>query len=163
MARQGGDSNTQTQINVNATIRAVLELVTAYIQRDRVTLRVEIGDKPLWTAAPAGQLEDVWLNLLLNARYAVLGVPNAMVGIRSEAINGKIRVEVWDNGRGISVKDQARIFEAFFTTKPMGEGTGLGLYICKQVIDGVGGTMGLQSVPGEGTRFTITLRANDSE
>ncbi len=157
VARQGTDQDRPERIDANATIRAVLELVTAHIQRDRVALGVEIESDPAWVFAPPGQLEDVWLNLLLNARYAVLGVNNPAVGISSRREAEQITVQVWDNGRGISAENLARIFDPFFTTKPSGEGTGLGLYICKQVIDRVGGSITVESTPGSGTRFVIGL------
>lgn len=155
MARQNGDKI--GKVEINTTVQAVLELVTAHIQREHITLRVELAAEPLWTLAPIGQLEDVWLNLLLNARYATLNVPNAAVGIRVQVVNDKARVTVYDNGRGITPEHVKRIFEAFFTTKPTSEGTGLGLYICKQIIDRAGGGLSLESSPGVGTQFMVTL------
>lgn len=68
-----------------------------------------------------------------------------------------MEVKVWDNGPGIPTEIVTEIFKPFFTTKPAGEGTGLGLHICRQVVDRVGGTINVESQPEQGTTFTIRL------
>jgi two-component system NtrC family sensor kinase len=68
-----------------------------------------------------------------------------------------VRVEIADTGRGIPPEVLARIFEPFFTTKPSGEGTGLGLSLCRGIVEDHGGTITVESVPGRGTTFGIEL------
>lgn len=158
LARRDNASDEAKIVEIHTTIRTVLELVTAYIQRENVALTVDLTSTPLTVCAMPGHLEDVWMNLLLNARYAVRGVADAKIRIQTRAANDHAFVTVTDNGPGITKEHRARIFDAFFTTKPTGEGTGLGLYICKQILDRAGGTI---SLDGDGTEpgasFTISL------
>jgi len=109
----------------------------------------------------------VLLNLFGNAFYAVrqrqqLGEPGYAPTVRltTGRVNGQIEIRVADNGTGMPPEVQAKIFQPFFTTKPTGEGTGLGLSLSHDIIaQGHGGTLSVSSVPGESTEFTITLPA----
>jgi signal transduction histidine kinase len=158
LARRSADEDESQVVEVHATLRAVLELVTAYVQRDNVTLTLDLAPMLLIVCAPTGHLEDVWMNLVLNARYAVRGVPNATIRIKSWAADGQAYVMVTDNGPGIPKDHRHHIFDAFFTTKPAGEGTGLGLYICKQIVDRAHGTISLDNSGSEsGASFTVRL------
>jgi signal transduction histidine kinase len=119
---------------------------------------------PLVEAVP-GDLGRVLLNLFTNAFYAVQkrqqsGAPGYVptVGVRTELAGEWVKVVVSDNGTGMSPEVRARIFQPFFTTKPSGEGTGLGLSLSHDiVVQGHGGTLAVASKEGEGTEFTITL------
>ena len=71
--------------------------------------------------------------------------------------NGMLELQVEDNGPGIAAELQEQIFAPFFTTKPEGEGTGLGLYICQNIINGHGGSITLESKPEMGTIFHVHL------
>lgn len=109
------------------------------------------------------QLQQVLINLILNSRDAVQSDGKILIRIK-EAIKGAengqaagIRIEVLDNGCGISDEHQGRIFDPFFTTKPPGKGTGLGLAISARIIEGFGGKISLQSKQGTGTCFSIWL------
>jgi signal transduction histidine kinase len=106
-------------------------------------------------------LGQVFLNLLINALHAVEKGP-AEPRIRvvmGPYEDGRVRVEVQDNGCGIAPAHMARIFEPFFTTKPPGVGTGLGLFICHGIITGFGGELSVESQPGQGTTFRVLLPA----
>jgi len=82
------------------------------------------------------------------------------VGVRTALVGDKVEIRVRDNGTGMSPEVQARIFQPFFTTKPSGEGTGLGLSLSHDIIEqGHGGTLAVASQEGQGTTFTITLPA----
>jgi signal transduction histidine kinase len=121
---------------------------------------------PLIQAVP-GDLGRVLLNLLTNAFYAVQkrqqrGEPGyaPTVGVRTALVGDRVEIQVRDNGTGMSPEVQARIFQPFFTTKPSGEGTGLGLSLSHDIIvQGHGGTLAVASQEGEGTTFTILLPA----
>ncbi len=159
MARQQtGDEAPELQ-EVNTTIRNTLTLVESHIRQGRIALTVDLADGLPPVLAVPGQLEDVWLNLLLNARDAVVNRPDPRIGISTRYLHaeGGVEVTVWDNGIGIPAEWQEQIFDPFFTTKPVGEGTGLGLHICKQVVRKCGGSIRMQSAYNEGTRFTIFL------
>jgi two-component system NtrC family sensor kinase len=107
----------------------------------------------------------VLLNLFTNAFYAVRqrqlsGAPGYVptVRVRTEAVGGQVLVHVHDNGAGIAEAVQQKIFQPFFTTKPSGEGTGLGLSLAHDIVTkGHGGTLSVSSRPGEGTEFTLSL------
>ncbi|WP_226915589.1 ATP-binding protein [Hymenobacter siberiensis] len=107
----------------------------------------------------------VLLNLFTNAFYAVRqrqqqGEPGyqPQVGVRTVLLNQQVQIQVTDNGTGMSEAIQSKIFQPFFTTKPTGEGTGLGLSLSHDiVVQGHGGTLTVQSAAGEGTTFAIAL------
>jgi len=109
------------------------------------------------------QLEQILLNLLINARQAMLG-KGGSITIRAQEIEGEkaVRIQVIDTGPGIPEKLLPKIFEPFFTTKgtaKKGEskGTGLGLAICKEIVEHHKGRIEVQSTVGKGTTFGIVL------
>ncbi|MCZ2357379.1 MAG: GAF domain-containing protein [Bacteroidia bacterium] len=100
------------------------------------------------------EIGQVWTNIIHNALYAMKYNGTLSIGIESDTEN--VIVKISDTGPGIPEDIQHRIFEPFFTTKPQGEGTGLGLDICRKIVEKHNGTVSLQSEPGN-TTFTITL------
>ena len=102
-----------------------------------------------------GRLMQVWINLLLNARDAML--ERSVLEISSRREGDTIKVSVCDEGQGIEPDAMKRIFEPFFTTKAPGSGYGLGLAVCQRIIDESGGTITVRSNPGKGTCFTVSL------
>ena len=113
--------------------------------------------------AQGGLLNQVWMNLLVNALDAMDGRPNPTLRIsvqpRDNAGEGGIEVRIADTGAGIPPQDMPKIFEPFFTTKPIGRGTGLGLSIVYGAIKSHGGTISADSAAGVGTTITIRLPA----
>jgi CheY-like chemotaxis protein/two-component sensor histidine kinase len=105
------------------------------------------------------RLEQVFLNLLVNAAHALPeGRPENEISVSlGPAPGDMVAVEIADNGRGIAPDILPRIFDPFFTTKAVGVGMGLGLSICHGIVTAHGGTIGVQSVPGRGTRFRVLL------
>ncbi len=106
------------------------------------------------------RLGRLFLNLLVNAAQAVAGDPENEHFIRVVTRNEteqRVSVEITDSGPGIAPELLPRIFEPFFTTKPAGQGTGLGLAVCRQVVDDLGGTLTAESVPGRGATFRVVL------
>ena len=107
----------------------------------------------------AGELNQVWTNLLDNALDAV--APGGQVSVRTRRVDGQVEVVIGDDGPGIPAELLGRIWEPFFTTKPMGQGSGLGLDIARRIVVGRhGGEMRLESHPGD-TRFLVTLPIGD--
>jgi signal transduction histidine kinase/DNA-binding response OmpR family regulator len=160
IARPGDPDAPTIPIDVLDTIEGVLSLVKAHVERDRIQIYPKLPAEklpPVW--AGPGQLDDIWLNLLMNAHDALVGHEGAKIGIeaRHSPSDDYIEVVVWDNGPGIPEKIKAEIFEPFFTTKPVGEGTGLGLHICRQVVERVGGSISIDSQYNDGTRFIVRL------
>ena len=105
------------------------------------------------------QLEQVFINLLINAVEATS--PNGQISINARTCpnDGRagVSVEVTDTGMGIPPDALGHVFEAFYTTKPAGQGTGLGLAIARDIVRDHGGTIVAQSHPGHGTTFTVWL------
>lgn len=100
----------------------------------------------------------VLLNLINNAFYATKGVKNPLVEIKTEKVEHSVIISIRDNGLGMSEATKAKIFQPFFTTKPTGEGTGLGLSLAYDiVVKGHGGTLEVESKEGFGTTFMIKL------
>jgi two-component system NtrC family sensor kinase len=102
-------------------------------------------------------IEQVMVNLVLNALDALDGSTGPRLEIRTRSDADACIIEIADNGRGIEPAHLDRIFEPFFTTKPVGQGTGLGLSISFSLIQKHGGEMTVQSTVGQGTTFTIRL------
>jgi two-component system cell cycle sensor histidine kinase/response regulator CckA len=120
-----------------------------------VELRILRSDMPVIVHADPGQLEQVLMNLVVNARDAMPS--GGSLTVRVGQRDGRALVEVQDTGIGMSPDIQARIFEPFFTTKERGKGTGLGLAMCYGIVHQAGGTIDVVSVPGEGSTFRVLL------
>ncbi len=133
--------------------------------KDGITLTVDVSDDLIVRAHPK-HLQQVFFNLLLNARDALHSRPGQVI-IRSQRTDDKkFSVSVSDTGDGIPPDVLPSIFDEFFTTKSNGhpsrkKGSGLGLSICKDIIEEHGGTIDVQSKPGQGTTFILTLPQGD--
>jgi signal transduction histidine kinase len=147
----GGDPH---KVDLNEHLRDTLKLTQAEFRR-RVVVETDFGDLPAVECFPQ-MLNQVFLNLVVNAGQAIDGEGRIMVKTRMEG--GLVHVTIADTGHGMTLEQQARVFEAGYTTKPVGEGTGLGLAIAKEIIeDRHGGTIGVRSRPGAGTTFDICI------
>jgi histidine kinase len=148
-------------LDLNATIEDTLQLVRPQTSRHRIKLIVRTAEDTPPVHAIPGQLEDVWMNLLTNARDAVLqrNPKQGVITITSAlSDDGKMAVvTVSDNGSGIPAAHLESVFDPLFTTKPRGKGTGLGLYVCRQIVDDHKGIITINSVPDEGTMITVQI------
>lgn len=146
-------------------IDSTLRILSRYFTGGNITLKRNYGNLPIIDAYPA-QLNQVWMNLLVNAAQAI-GPDTGEVEITTWADGDDVYVKVKDSGKGIATQDLGRIFDPFFTTKPVGEGTGLGLSISFGIVERHGGRIEVESTPGKGTSFTVVLpkkvRADRSE
>jgi signal transduction histidine kinase len=123
------------------------------MQRRGIDLVVETRDDLPPVACGQSDLEQVFLNLLTNAREASSQGGN--VTVRAEPQQDRMAITVADTGCGIAPENIPRVFEPFFTTKV--NGNGLGLSICRSILWEIGGTLSLQSEPGKGTRVQVTV------
>lgn len=135
------------------------------LTKDNIAVNVQI-DPQLVVRVNGHQIQQVLLNLILNARQAMLGRRGRLSIDAAPDGAGKVTVHVRDTGCGIREEDVARIFEPFFSTKQYAErpdkrGLGLGLTICKDIIEEHGGQLTAESKLGEGTTFTFTIPAAD--
>ena len=114
-------------------------------------------EEPLLVHGSAGQLMQVFMNLIQNAVDATAGRPNAVLAIRAEADAAQVRLRFADNGPGIDAAVLPRVFDPFFTTKPVGQGTGLGLSISYGIVDRHGGRLSADNDSAGGAVFTLEL------
>lgn len=146
-------------INLGRVVMDLFPLIER-LCRGRVTVTAETAPD-LWpVAADRSQIEQVLMNLTVNARDAM---PNGgLLTLRAHNHGeAQVRLEVIDTGEGMSAEVLARAFEPFYTTKAPGKGTGLGLFTSRCIIEELGGTIDADSAPGAGTRFEITLPRAD--
>lgn len=140
-------------------INQVLENFIEFIERQGTLQKINImkdfsshGSKVL---AISNQLEQVFLNLITNARDAMPDGGNITVTTKPE--NRYVEISIADTGHGIPEEKLDKIFEPFFTTKEIGKGTGLGLSVCKEIVESHGGEISVKSQVGKGTEFIIRL------
>jgi len=105
----------------------------------------------------AGQLNQVFMNLLTNAAQALAGRDGARIEVSTSNRGRDIVIQVADNGPGIPTEILPKIFDPFFTTKEVGQGSGLGLSIAHGIVERHGGTIEVETITGTGTTFTVTL------
>jgi len=149
-------------VDIITTIEDTLALVRQHLERDGTKIYVKFPSSsiPDVQAVP-GELEDVWLNILLNAHDVLIAREDGEVRIEVRYLRTEqmVAVEIADNGPGIPDSVINEIFKPFFTTKPLGEGTGLGLHIARQAVERAGGTIKVRSDSQTGTRFVVLLPA----
>lgn len=150
------------RVEVQKLIDEVLLVMARDPQKDGIALRVQVQPELVVDGDPV-QLEQVLLNLLINARHAMLGKGGSLT-IKAVAVENveEVRIQIIDTGPGISEKNLPKIFQPFFTTKGTtrkgeAKGTGLGLAICKEIVEHHKGRIEVQSEVGKGTTFSIYL------
>ena len=154
-SRTGG--STAAQVDLNAVLDDTLSLVQHPLKAARVTVvRNYMKKLPLIFGSPS-RLQQVFLNLFLNARDAMPA--GGMLEVRTAAQNGSVEIEVTDTGAGIPTENLHRIFDPFFTTKVSGRGTGLGLSVSYGIIQEHAGKIDVRSTPGKGTSFRLEFPA----
>lgn len=140
---------------------AVIHDTIALVKFEAAKCKVEIEERLDGGLSPVlgndSQLRQVVLNLLLNAIQAI--DESGRVWVRARQRNGGIELEVQDDGRGIPAANLRVIFEPFYSARPDGHGTGLGLFISKIIVDRTGGTIDVHSEPARGTTFTLWFPA----
>jgi C4-dicarboxylate-specific signal transduction histidine kinase len=151
----------KAQVDVNELIRDVVQLTKSQFQRNGVSLHLELADELPMVVADRVQLQQVMLNLLMNAVEATLPVYDRerLVSIRSGKHDGQAAsIEVEDSGTGIGPEEAKRIFDAFFTTKA--EGMGMGLSICRSIVESHGGRIVVVKGVPHGSVFQVILPVN---
>lgn len=141
--------------DIHEGIDSTIRLLSRYYSSDNLRLIRNYGELPPVDAF-AGQLNQVWMNLLVNAAQAI-GAQGGEVRIGTRVEGESVIITIADTGGGIARENLNRIFEPFYTTKLVGEGTGLGLSISFGIVERHGGTIAVETRLGEGTTFTVTL------
>src|SRR5262249_53076710 len=124
-----------------------------------VRVETEFADRERFprVVADAGCLEQVFTNLVLNAALAMKDEGTGTILIRTASSGDEISVEVADTGCGMPEENIDRILEPFSATRPGDEGTGLGLFVCREIVHDHGGTITVRSSPGQGTTFRVSF------
>ncbi len=152
-ARPVKDENEKADVVM--VVRDAVALLQPQSSFRNVQVNVDLPDKPVFAEIKPSQLQQVIVNLMLNAADAMhgKGVLNIFVGSK----DGRVSITVQDTGPGIPEDVLSRIWEPFFTTKDVGKGTGLGLPMSLRIVNAYGGDIRVSTKPGEGTDFTVYL------
>jgi two-component system NtrC family sensor kinase len=142
------------RVDIHEGLDSTIRLLSRYYTDGRVSLHRDYGDLPEVNCY-AGQLNQVWMNLLGNAAQAV--PDQGVVNITTRSDGDWVTIAISDTGTGIAEDQLSRIFDPFFTTKSVGEGTGLGLSISYGIIERHGGTITVTSEVGSGSTFTVRI------
>jgi len=153
----------KVELDLGLILQATIDLVKYDFPSSGVALVTRIPKDLPHVFGDPQQLQQVFLNLLVNARQAMAGRPQSQVTIEASLEAGHVVVRVMDNGPGIPKENMGKIFDPFFTTKPVGQGTGLGLSICHGIIQQHQGTIDVTSSPGEGATFKLSFPVLTSE
>jgi len=165
------DSSERHRVDLNGIVRYIADTQRYAMETHGVLCELVLTDEPAFVSADPAQLEQVMLNLLVNARQALetMTVPVAagrytsaatrtsMIVIRTLVRADTVSLEISDNGPGIAAAELPRIWDPFWTTKEEGEGTGLGLSVVHGIVTDHGGTIDVESHVGAGSTFTISL------
>jgi two-component system, NtrC family, sensor kinase len=142
-------------VDVNAVIGDVLVLLEPQLVAGKIKVRRNLCSSPALVAGIEHKLQQVFLNLFLNARDAM--PKGGWLSVETRIDQQYVVAEVSDTGSGIPSEHLSRIYDPFFTTKLIGKGTGLGLSITYGIVREHEGTLTCQSAVGQGTRFTVSL------
>ncbi|MBI3925281.1 MAG: response regulator [Armatimonadetes bacterium] len=146
-------------VDLNEVVRSAAGMMQQ-LMGDQVLLRRELSSEPVYVKADASRLEQVLVNLVLNARDASPEGSEVVVGVYHDGQHAgglNCCFSVTDQGEGVLPELHEKIFEPFFSTKERGVGTGLGLAICRMVVEHLQGALRLSSAPGHGRTFTVAL------
>ena len=149
-------------IDMNTLIEQTMRLRTYGLRTAGIEMRQELAPALPRVRGDDRQLQQVLLNLVVNAEHALANCPVRIITLRTSVAGRRVIVEVSDTGQGMSVEVQKRIFEPFFTTKAEGSGTGLGLSVSFGIVQTHGGTLTVHSAPGAGATFRLTLPIDET-
>lgn len=147
--------------SVNHNLRHVVELVGYQLRAAGVEVKLDLDPNPAVVEADHFQMEQLFLNLVLNALDAMRD--GGTLYLRTRVRGGKVIAEVRDTGHGIPAEVRDRIFDPFFTTRDVGEGTGLGLAVSGSIVAAHGGHIELETTVGKGTTFRVIMAAMPGE
>ena len=150
-------------LDAHELLKETVELLTPELKFKDVEIVFNFFEGPVIINSDKQLLQQVFVNFISNAVYAVKEKPDKKGSITLETLLDKtgetemVEIRISDTGVGISEEDQKKIYEYFYTTKPVGKGTGLGLPISRNIIQQLGGSISFESVLGQGTTFTVKL------
>ena len=162
------DSTNRETVDIVHLVEEVLVLTEKDLSKHRIQVDKKFESRPTVTAVP-GQIEQILVNLVINARQAMPNGGRLKLEVKENAAGDTVEIRIADSGVGISPENLRQIFEPFFTTKQPDAnghgGTGLGLSVCRQIIEQHHGRIRVESVVGQGSAFIVKLpkRLNDDD
>jgi len=144
-------------VDINTIVQHTIRLRSYASRSSGIEVHTHLDPSNPQVRGDDQKLQQVLLNLLVNAEYAMQDVHVRHLSIMTRKDRGKVHIVISDTGQGMSEDTKQRIFEPFFTTKPAGVGTGLGLSVSYGIVQGHNGTIAVDSTPNVGTTFTVTL------
>jgi len=141
------------ETGINELIEQAIKTCTAAADANRVVVTADFQTESM-PKVRGGRLYQVWCNLIRNAIDAMPG--GGRLAITSGLVEGDVVIRVADTGVGLP-EPVEKVFEPFYTTKPVGKGTGLGLAICKELVEGMQGTISATNVASGGAVFTVRI------
>ncbi len=161
LSRPGRDPNQRVPVDLNRLVQEVVLLINKDLARNRVRLEVQLMNRPFARVNPA-QIQQVLINLLINARQAMPEGGVVTLRLTSDGAGRLAELSVTDRGIGIASANLRRIFEPFFSTKTGPDasglgGSGLGLSVCRDIVEAHHGRLRAESRLGQGSTFTLLL------
>jgi len=160
-SRAGGSADF-TELDVNKLLNDTLQLLEPQLRKSNVEIKKDYTDSPPLIRGNGGKLQQVFTNLILNARDAMFDGGSITLSTAGDG-NGQVIVEVADTGEGIPAENLSKVFDPFFTTKGVGNGTGLGLAVSYGIVQEHGGSIEVTSQKGEGAKFRLVFPAAQEE
>jgi signal transduction histidine kinase len=150
---------TRGPVDLSQLVRDTLRLLQHQLQLSGVTIQLHLPDRLPPVSANEQQLQQVLVNLVMNAAHAMEASERRVLEIATRAEDGQVVLAVRDTGVGMTPETRARLFTPFFTTKAPGQGTGLGLSVTRRIVEAHGGRIEVDTDPGRGTAFEVRLPA----
>lgn len=145
------------EINLKFAIDQTIDLISEIYKKEGINIAIDNISDEIVFKGTIGKFQQILMNLLSNAKDALENAKNPKIEVKTEVQDNFIKVHVIDNGDGISKEHGEKIFNAFYTTKGFGSGTGMGLSISSNLAKDIGGKLEFYSELGTGTKFTILL------
>ncbi|MCD4717468.1 MAG: PAS domain S-box protein [Desulfobacterales bacterium] len=145
--------------DIHSLIKKTVSFLEPHLKFKSIDIVLNFEDEALPIKSDPKMLEQVFVNLVSNAIYAVKekGTDKGRIELKISRAGPNMEIMISDNGTGIPEGDQKKIFDLFYTTKPLGKGTGLGVPICRNIIKKLGGDISVESQEGTGTTFTVRI------
>lgn len=156
---RSGNAGELVEVDVRKLLDDTIQLLEPQLRKSRVEIDKQYSSDTAGIFGNAGKLQQVFTNLILNARDAMNG-GGTITLMTSVSEDDEVRVEVSDDGEGIPQENITKIFDPFFTTKGVGNGTGLGLAVTYGIVQEHAGTIEVRSEPGRGTTFSLLFPAS---
>ena len=150
------------EFDICKLLKETIGFLNPELKHTTIKIDLDCDPAPLQVKSDPRLLEQVFVNFLSNAIHAIMekGQDKGHIEIRARKPNSVVEINIKDNGVGIPEDNQAKMFNLFYTTKPPGKGTGLGLPICQNIVNNLGGKITFHSDVGVGTTFTLKIPAS---